>query len=162
MNYNGIIMSYGELLRNTMHSNELLLAQVIHGKTKAGWLPGRACTDMMAQPSSSPALAPAAPAAVRTAAMSRRLRARRQEARLRVRLLADAAILGEHHSSAVPRVVGLPRSDLRPDGLASQVVLLRQELRELRAMVSALLFFCFLFFVLQKPNQKPFTQLLET
>ena len=54
-------------------------------------------------------------------------------------MLADAAILGEHHSSAVPRVVGLPRSDLRPDGLATQVVLLRQELRELRAMVSALL-----------------------
>ena len=40
---------------------------------------------------------------VRPSAKERRLRQRRSDARIRVRLAADAVLLGEHHASAVPQ-----------------------------------------------------------
>lgn len=42
------------------------------------------------------------PAAARSTAMERRLRLRRQEARLRLKLLADSALLEAHHASQAP------------------------------------------------------------
>ena len=48
------------------------------------------------------------PAAARSTAMERRLRLRRQEARLRLKLLADAALLEAHHASQAPRMASMP------------------------------------------------------
>ena len=46
----------------------------------------------------------ATPGAGRSAAMTRRLRQRRADARTRVRLLADAVLMQIHHASALPKV----------------------------------------------------------
>ena len=59
--------------------------------------------------------------------MDRRLRYRRQAARLRLTLLADAAVLNEHHASRAPRV---------PTGISLRA--LHSELAVLRELVSVL------------------------
>ena len=59
--------------------------------------------------------------------MDRRLRYRRQAARLRITLLADAAVLNEHHASRAPRV---------PTGISLRA--LHSELAALRELVSVL------------------------
>ena len=61
----------------------------------------------------------------RSVALERRLRRRRQEARMRLRLAADAVVLSEHHASQVPRFGGL-------NALAAEVQLLRRDLERLR------------------------------
>ena len=66
--------------------------------------------------------------------MDRRLRYRRQAARLRLTLLADAAVLNEHHASRAPRV---------PDGISlralhSEIAVLRELVSVLAARVAAL------------------------
>ena len=73
-------------------------------------------------------------AAARSPAAERRLRKRRQEARIRMRLAADAALLASHHASQAPAVV--PREFV----LVSQVEIaaLRDEVKALRAQVMAL------------------------
>lgn len=67
---------------------------------------------------------------VRSSACERRLRKRRQEARTRVQLAADAALLAGHHASALPGC-------MRPQHLAVQteVEALRAEVNALRALV---------------------------
>ena len=63
--------------------------------------------------------------------MERRLRKRRQEARLRLRLLEDATLLAGHHASALPSSLGAS-----PD---AEIRALRSELAALRALVDKLL-----------------------
>ena len=63
---------------------------------------------------------------VRSRAMDRRLRLRRQEARLRVKLLSDVALLNEHHASAAPRF--LAPGLRRPVASAAEVASLRCDL----------------------------------
>ena len=65
----------------------------------------------------------------RSAALERRLRRRRQEARLRLRLAADAVVRCKHHASDVPRYV---LSDDSSE-LAAEVRKLRRDLEQLRA-----------------------------
>ena len=67
----------------------------------------------------------------RSPAMERRLRRRRQEARLRLRLLEDATLLASHHASALPSALGAS-----PD---AEIRALRSELAALRALVDKLL-----------------------
>ena len=67
---------------------------------------------------------------VRSRACERRLRKKRHEARLRLQLAADAALLAGHHASAPPSVPGT----VSPAELAA----LRAEVASLRAMVEAL------------------------
>ena len=45
---------------------------------------------------------------VRSSAKERRLRQKRSDARMRLRLAADAVLLSEHHASDVPRQVASP------------------------------------------------------
>ena len=45
---------------------------------------------------------------VRSSAKERRLRQKRSDARIRLRLAADAVLLGEHHASAVPQKAASP------------------------------------------------------
>ena len=68
----------------------------------------------------------------RSHALERRLRRRRQEARLRLRLVADCAVLQSHHASAVPLMP--PQGSLRSElGLLhALVVALREEVAALR------------------------------
>ena len=67
---------------------------------------------------------------VRSRACERRLRKKRHEARLRLQLAADAALLAGHHASAPPSVPGT----VSPAELAA----LRAEVASLRALVEAL------------------------
>ena len=62
--------------------------------------------------------------------MERRLRQRRQDARVRLRLAADAALLANHHASEVPRELVMVSS--------AEVVALRREVAELRELVAGL------------------------
>ena len=73
--------------------------------------------------------------AMRSAACERRLRLRRQEARIRGRLAADAALLARHHSSA-PCGQQLFPVDKQ---VMAELVALRVEVGELRELVKALL-----------------------
>ena len=68
----------------------------------------------------------------RSPAQERRLRKRRQEARVRFRLAADAALLSCHHASTPP--CGLAAQPATHVSLAV-VVALREEIAELRALV---------------------------
>ena len=70
-------------------------------------------------------------AAARSTAMERRLRLRRQEARLRLKLLADAALLEAHHASQAPRMASMP-----PCGPPAQPPL-RVQLAALQARLDA-------------------------
>ena len=74
--------------------------------------------------------------AARSRALERRLRRRRQEARIRLRLVADAAFLSGHHASQVP-LVGAPAMT---GNLAGQQRLtgLQLQLSEPRAEVATL------------------------
>ena len=69
----------------------------------------------------------------RSAALERRLRRRRQEARMRLRLVAGAVVLCKHHASQVPRVV---LSSDECNALAAEVKLLRRDLEQLRAQMA--------------------------
>ena len=71
-----------------------------------------------------------AAAPLRGPAMERRLRRRRQEARLRLRLLADSVILAGHHASQPPALVA---ADASTPWLGW-----KREASELRALVDAL------------------------
>ena len=72
----------------------------------------------------------------RTHALERRLRRRRQEARLRLRLVADCAVLQSHHASEVPQV---PRGARSVDeDLRGALDKLRRELLELWAHFESL------------------------
>ena len=73
--------------------------------------------------------------AMRSAACERRLRLRRQEARIRGRLAADAALLARHHSSA-PCGQQLFPVDKQ---VMAELVALREEVGELRELVKVLL-----------------------
>ena len=59
----------------------------------------------------------------RSPALERRLRQRRADARLRVRLLADIGVLDAHHASSPPRLTGDAYlvEDRRFQALAAQV-----------------------------------------
>ena len=72
---------------------------------------------------------------VRSRAMDRRLRLRRQEARLRVKLLSDVALLDEHHASAAPRL--LAPGLRRPVASAAEVASLRCDLEAMRGQLNA-------------------------
>ena len=52
----------------------------------------------------SPSPPPSLMEPVRCSAKVRRLRQKRSDARMRLRLAADAVLLGEHHASAVPQM----------------------------------------------------------
>ena len=80
----------------------------------------------------TPAAAEPAPLR-RSAALERRLRRRRQEARMRLRLAADAVVLCKHHASQVPRFV---LSSDESNALAAEVKLLRRDLEQLRAQMA--------------------------
>ena len=67
---------------------------------------------------------------VRSRACERRLRKRRQEARLRLQLAADAALLAGHHASAPPSVLGVSSK--------AELEALRAEVAALRALVDKL------------------------
>ena len=92
---------------------------------------------MMNAASPSPA---ASPPSGRSPALERRLRQRRADARVRLRLLSDCGLLAGHHASQPPRAV----SSATPEGevaalrvligaLALQLVELRSEVAALRA-----------------------------
>ena len=66
--------------------------------------------------------------------MDRRLRLRRQAARLRLTLLADAALLNEHHASRAPRVP----AGISLGALHSELAALRELVSVLAARVAAL------------------------
>ena len=72
----------------------------------------------------------------RSHALERRLRRRRQEARLRLRLVADCAVLQSHHASEVPQVPRGARSV--DDDVRGALDKLRRELLELRAHFESL------------------------
>ena len=72
--------------------------------------------------------------APRSCAQERRLRRRRQEARIRLRLVADAAILAGHHASSPPRCQPPQPVSVTQGELAD----LREEVRTLRAQLAAL------------------------
>ena len=78
-------------------------------------------------------------AATRSPASERRLRKRRQEARIRIRLAADAALLAGHHASAVPSA---PAPTAPPDGFVwvaqAELAAMRNDIAELKAQVHAL------------------------
>ena len=82
-------------------------------------------------------------AAARSVASERRLRLRRQEARLRLRLLADAALLGAHHASQAPRLPQPTRgggdSDAEARSLRNELVAMRSLLSALEAKIEGLL-----------------------
>ena len=80
--------------------------------------------------------------------MERRLRQRRAEARVRLRILADSSLLSGHHASAVPLVAAAPRASRAPvpsavlEGLkcaiseaTADVASLRGELASVRAQL---------------------------
>ena len=73
-------------------------------------------------------------AAARSPAQERRLRKRRQEARIRMRLAADAALLAGHHAS--PQPVMLPQGFVYVS--QAEFAVLREEVATLRALVGAL------------------------
>ena len=77
--------------------------------------------------------------AARSRALERRLRRRRREAHIRLRLIADAALLSGHHAGQAPHVdapAAMAGSNaagqLRLDGLQLQFPELRQEVATLR------------------------------
>ena len=70
----------------------------------------------------------------RSPALERRLRKRRQEARLRMRLAADAALLAEHHASAPPGP-GAPGLQAKVESLVVEVAALRQLVVSLQLLV---------------------------
>ena len=79
--------------------------------------------------------APAAPV-VRSAALERRLRRRRQEARIRARLASDGAILLAHHACTPPSApLAQPRALAQ---LREQLEALQVRFNELLAFVEAL------------------------
>ena len=83
--------------------------------------------------------APAAPPIARSAAMERRLRQRRADARIRVKILSDCQLLAVHHASGLPGVaVSDPLSEMASlrrllASLSQQLVELREEVKALRA-----------------------------
>ena len=71
----------------------------------------------------------------RGASATRRLRLRRQQARVRLLLIGDFAVLARHHASEVSQV---PRGDRARDAdLRGDLELRRRELHELRAQIRA-------------------------
>ena len=93
------------------------------------------------------AMMPTAPAP-RSPALERRLRQRRAEARVRLRILADSSLLSGHHACAVPLVAAAPRASRAPEPSAlleglkcalseaiADVASLRGELASVRAQL---------------------------
>ena len=93
------------------------------------------------------AMMPNAPAP-RSPALERRLRQRRAEARVRLRILADSSLLSGHHACAVPLVAAAPRASRAPEPSAlleglkcalseaiADVASLRGELASVRAQL---------------------------
>ena len=80
-----------------------------------------------------------APAAgPRSPAHDRRLRQLRQNARLRLRLVADVALLSAHHASHPPVLVAAPLARAGP-GWRHEAAALREQITDLRALVVALM-----------------------
>ena len=72
--------------------------------------------------------------------MERRLRRQRQEARLRLRLLSDAALLDAHHASQAPRMPAYARggvSEAEVRSLREELAAVRVQLRDLEARFDA-------------------------
>ena len=80
-----------------------------------------------------------APAAgPRSPAHDRRLRQLRQNAKLRLRLVADVALLSAHHASHPPVLVAAPPARAGP-GWRHEAAALREQITDLRALVVALM-----------------------
>ena len=80
----------------------------------------------------------APPAGPRSPAHDRRLRQLRQNARVRLRLVADVALLTAHHSSHPPVLVTAPLARAGP-GWRHEAAALRELITDLRALVVALM-----------------------
>ena len=77
--------------------------------------------------------------APRSRALERRLRRRRQEARLRLRLVADSSLLSLHHASRAPAVSAAPASSQPSHGWQREAEELRALLAVVRVELDALL-----------------------
>ena len=73
---------------------------------------------------------------LRSPAMERRLRLRRQDARLRLNLLSDVFVFGGHHASAAPRFRGPGHG--HPVASSANVASLRRDLEATRTQLNAL------------------------
>ena len=80
----------------------------------------------------------APPAGPRSPAHDRRLRQLRQNARVRLRLAADVALLTAHHASHPPVLVTAPLARAGP-GWRHEAAALREQITDLRALVVALM-----------------------
>ena len=89
--------------------------------------------------SSVPAALPECDEAPRSRALERRLRRRRQEARLRLRLVADSVLLSQHHASRVPTFSAAPASTPPANEWKREAVELRALLLDMREQLNALL-----------------------
>ena len=87
--------------------------------------------------SSVPAAPPECDEAPRSRALERRLRRRRQEARLRLRLVADSVLLSQHHASRVPTFSAAPASTPRANEWKREAVELRALLLDMREQLNA-------------------------
>ena len=75
---------------------------------------------------------------VRSSAKERRLRQKRSDARVRLRLAADAALLSEHHASAVPQTQKVAASALHGDRVVALLEQLAAQQGALCGMVASM------------------------
>ena len=83
--------------------------------------------------------APAAVVAPRSPALERRLRQRRAEARIRLRILADSSLLSGHHASQVPRVAAAAARTSELAAVLADAASLRAELGDVRIQLATVL-----------------------
>ena len=83
--------------------------------------------------------APAAVVAPRSPALERRLRQRRAEARIRLRILADSSLLSGHHASQVPRVAAAAARTTELAGVLADIANMRAELLSVRTQLTTAL-----------------------